>query len=148
MQQYNLPKYGEGYNILRDKCNLYKISNLAINTRYNLSFNDEVNVFLSDKNGEIYFNNNKQPLPMQCIPYVTTLLSKVDDGTFPVNPDPIGDPIAHYSTDSCKCLQSMFLTVGGKEVEFTISGWAILPSIAPSDIEYYNENIFSGVGIL
>jgi|LakMenE18May11ns_1017448.scaffolds.fasta_scaffold9908779_2 hypothetical protein len=157
MQQYNLPKYFEGYSVLRDKCNLYKISNLAPNTRYHLSFSDLVTLFLSDKNGELYFNNNKEPLPMQCIPYVVTLLTKADDGTFPVNPDPIGGPIGHYSKDNCDSCdytksRNMFLTLyDGKKfenVEFIISGGAIGLRFVPNTVEYYNENRFSGVGIL
>lgn len=140
------PKYGGGYDIPRTICNLYKISNLAKNTRYNLSFNDLLTIFRTDENGDLFFNMKKDPLPMQCLSNVSTILSKVDGET---NSDPIGGPIAYYSRNICDCYPSIYLNLDGKgEVKFVISNGAIGPRFTDNSIEYYNENTFSGVGIL
>lgn len=152
--QTNLKKTDGYYPIPRNIVNLYKISNLAKNTMYNLTFNDLLTIFLTNQKGELYFNNNQDFLPMQCIPYVDTRLSKVDYGKDSRNPDPPGDPIAYYYVDSYDCTKSrnMFLTLyDGKNfenVEFIISGGGIGRRFVPNTVEYYNENRFSGVGIL
>jgi hypothetical protein len=146
--QTHLVKMDGYYPIYPNISNLYKISNLAPNTKYNISFNDLLTIFLTNQNGELYFNNKKEPLPMQCLYETDTRLSKLDHGKDSRNPDPPGDPIAYYYVDSYDCnkSRSMFLNLGGKEeVEFIISGGAIGRS---TNIEYYNQNIFSGVGIL
>ena len=143
----NLSKNFDGsYTIPINICNLYKISNLAKNTKYNLSFNDLLSIFRSDENGELYFNIKKDPLPMQCLSNVKTILSKVVSET---NSDPIGDPIAYYSRDNCNCYPSIYLNLEGKgEVKFIISDGSIGPRFTPNTVEYYNENTLSGVGIL
>lgn len=143
----NLSKNFDGsYTIPRNICNLYKISNLAKNTRYNLSFNDLLTIFRTDENGDLFFNMKKDPLPMQCLSNVITILSKVDGET---NSDPIGSPIAYYSTDYCDCYPSIYLNLDGKgEVKFVMPNGAIGPLFTPNTVEYYNENTFSGVGIL
>jgi hypothetical protein len=155
MQTTHLTKNFDGfYSILPNIGNLHKISNLAKNTRYYLTFNDYMTMFLTNEKGDLYFNNKKDPLPMQCLSEVYTRLSKIDYGKDSRNPDPPGDPIAYHNLDGYDCTKSrnMLLTLyDGKNfenVEFIISGGAIGRRFVPNNIEYYNENIFSGVGIL
>ena len=49
--QTNLEKTHGYYPIKRNIANLYKISNLAKNTRYNLTFNDLLTIFLTNEKG-------------------------------------------------------------------------------------------------
>ena len=154
MQTQKLVKTYYGYyNIPPNIFNLYKISNLAKNTRYNITFNDLLTIFLTNEKGELYFNNKKEPLPIQCLSGTETRLSKVDYGKDSKNPDPSGDPIIYFNVDNyydCTKSISIFLKLDGKEeeVEFIISGGGIGRRFIPNNIEYYNENTFSGVGIL
>ena len=156
MQTIHLTKNFDGsYSILPNIGNLYKISNLAKNTRYYLTFNDIVTMFLTNEKGDLYFNNNQEPLPMKCLYEVDTRLFKIDHGTDSRNPDP-EDPIAYHNVHGCDSTKSrnMFLTLYNDRknvkvnVEFIISGGAIGRRFVPNNIEYYNENRFSGVGIL
>ena len=152
--QTNLEKTNGFYPIKRNIANLYKISNLAKNTIYNLSFNDLLTGFLTNEKGELYFNNKKEPLPMQCLSGTDTRLSKIDYGKDSRNPDPPGDPIAYYYVDSYDCTKSrnisltLYINGRNEEVEFIISGGAIGRRFITNTVEYYNENTFSGVGIL
>lgn len=57
------------YKISNKYDSLYSISNLQNNMFYNLSFNDLILSFLSDNNGTIYINNQKESLPINLLPY-------------------------------------------------------------------------------
>lgn len=48
---------------------LFSISNLMPKSSYDIIFNDLTLQFLSDSNGVIYINKNKDYLPVGCIPY-------------------------------------------------------------------------------
>ena len=49
--------------------NLVSVSNLIPNSSYEISFNDLFLQFLSDSNGIVYINKNKDYLPVACMPY-------------------------------------------------------------------------------
>lgn len=49
--------------------NLLCISGLKPNTFYDLTFSDLILSYYSNNQGVIYFNNEKQALPITCIPY-------------------------------------------------------------------------------
>jgi len=154
--QTNLRKNFDGsYSIPRNVSNLYKISNLAKNTIYNITFNDLLTRFLTNEKGELYFNNKQEHLPMQCLYLNDIRVSKLDNEKNSRNQDPPGVPIANYDVYSYDCTKSknMFLTLyidgKNKEVEFIISAdGGIGRRFTPNNIEHYNENTFSGVGIL
>ena len=48
---------------------LISISNLIPNSSYDITFNDLSLQFLSDSNGVVYINKNRDYLPIGCIPY-------------------------------------------------------------------------------
>jgi hypothetical protein len=75
---YKIPLYYSG---------LYSISNLENNTFYTLTFNDVILSFLSDSNGTIYINNQKESLPLN-------LLSNVEiriNSKIPFRVNPVGN---------------------------------------------------------
>ena len=57
------------YSISHNYDSLYSISNLQNKMLYTLSFNDLILSFLSDNNGTIYINNQKESLPLNLLPY-------------------------------------------------------------------------------
>jgi hypothetical protein len=75
---YKIPLYYSG---------LYSISNLENNTFYTLTFNDVILSFLSDSNGTIYINNQKESLPLN-------LLSNIEiriNSKIPFRLNPVGN---------------------------------------------------------
>jgi len=57
------------FTISKWKDSVVSISNLIPNSSYHIMFNDLALQFLSDSNGIIYMNKNKDYLPISCIPY-------------------------------------------------------------------------------
>ena len=57
------------FSISKSYYNLVSISNLIPKSSYDMVFNDLSLQFLSDSNGVIYINKNKDYLPVACIPY-------------------------------------------------------------------------------
>jgi len=67
-----LEKLSENDNIFtisKSHDNLVSVSNLIPNSSYEIVFNDLALQFLSDSNGVVYINKNKDYLPIDCIPY-------------------------------------------------------------------------------
>lgn len=77
-------------NTLADNVVLLSISGLQKNTITNVMFNDLMLKFLTDENGTLYFNKNKEPFPLYLTyfnnPYVETFIDSVPVGNFIVLP--------------------------------------------------------------
>lgn len=74
---------------------LFSISNLIPNSSYDITFNDLFLQFLSDSNGVIYMNKNKDYLPVGCIPYNDI---RIQPGVHN-NIKNMNIPIGNYSND-------------------------------------------------
>ena len=82
--KYTIPHIYEKENV--SYTGIKSISNLQNNTLYELNFNDLALNFMTNNDGEIYFNNNKDPLPVYCLQYNIINLYRFADKNFETPP--------------------------------------------------------------
>jgi hypothetical protein len=143
------------YSISRSYDLLLYISGLDKNMFYIISFNDLSLQFFSNNDGEIYFSDDHQYLPVGCIPYNNIRLQSVKYNGY--NNDKIIEPIAHYlnNPDILQCSKMILtftlteflaITQEIKKVQrqFLVQNGS-LGLLPPTNVTYKN---FSHIGVM
>lgn len=114
---------------------LFSISNLIPNSSYDITFNDLSLQFLSDSNGVIYINKNKDYLPVGCIPYNDI---RIQPGVHN-NIKNMNIPIGNYSNDP-------HIDLPCKDIKMTVS--LIMFDVKTQTFTPVDRNIIIQNGIL